>query len=58
MKFVVRYPEDMTKDRLIDIINRLLETDADLDFLTKLSKSELETLVAAVRNRVENSEES
>ncbi len=55
---MVRYPEDMTKDRLIDIINRLLETDADLDFLTKLSKSELETLVAAVRNRVENSEES
>ena len=43
----------MTKERFIEIINKLLETDSDLDFLTKLSKSELETLVAAVRNRVE-----
>ena len=33
---------------------KLLETDSDLDFLSKLSKSELETLVAAVRNQVEN----
>ena len=40
----------MTKERLIDIITRLLETDVDLDFLSKLSKSELETLVAAVRD--------
>ncbi len=43
----------MTKEQLIEIINKLLETDADLDFLSKLSNSELETLVAAVRNRVE-----
>jgi len=40
----------MTKEQLIEIIKRLLETDADLDFLSKLSKSELETLVAAVRS--------
>jgi len=44
----------MTKEQLTDIIKKLLETDAGLDFLSKLSKSELETLVAAVRNRVEN----
>ncbi len=49
----VGYSDRMTKERLIDIITRLLETDADLDFLSKLSKSELETLVADVRNRVE-----
>jgi len=40
----------MTKEQLAAIVKRLLETDAALDFLSKLSKSELETLVAAVRS--------
>ena len=44
----------MTKEQLINIVKKLLETDADLDFLSKLSKSELETLVAIVRDRFEN----
>ena len=44
----------MTKEQLIGIIKKLLETDYDLDFLSKLSKSELETLAAVLRNRVEN----
>ncbi len=44
----------MIKEQLIDIIKKLLETDADLDFLSNLSKSELVTLVSAVRNKVEN----
>jgi len=48
----------MTKEQLIDIIKRLLETDVALDFLSKPSRSEIETLVAAVRNRVENFGES
>jgi len=48
----------MTKEQLVDIIKKLLETDADLDFLSKLSKSELETLVSAVRDRVEDFSES
>ncbi|MBC8393518.1 MAG: hypothetical protein H8E17_13260 [Deltaproteobacteria bacterium] len=52
------YSDHMTREQLIDIIKRLLETDAELDFLSKLSKSELETLVAAVRDRVENFGES
>ena len=43
----------MPNEQLIDIMKKLLQTDADLDFLTKLSKSELETHVAAVRNKVE-----
>jgi len=30
------------------------EPDNDLDPLSKLSKSELETLVSAIRNKVEN----
>ena len=48
----------MNKEQLIAIMIRLLETGAGLDFLSKLSKSELETLVAAVRNRVEEFGES
>ena len=43
----------MTSEQLVEIVKKLLETDAVLDFLTKLSKSELETLVVAVRKRVE-----
>jgi len=46
----------MASEQLIDIIKRLLETNAELDFLSKLSKSEFETLVAGVRDRVEISE--
>ncbi|MBC8391212.1 MAG: DUF3944 domain-containing protein [Deltaproteobacteria bacterium] len=45
----------MTKERLIDITKKLLETDSDLDFLSKLSSSELETLVALMRARIEHS---
>ena len=48
----------MTKEQLIEIIKKLLETDSGLDFLSKLSKSGLETLVAVVRNRVKNFGES
>ncbi len=52
------YSDHMTKEQLVEIVKKLLETDSDLDFLSKLSKSELETLVAAVRNRVEKFGES
>jgi hypothetical protein len=44
----------MTKDKLIEIIKKLLETDSDLGFLSKLSNFELETLVAAMRARIEH----
>ncbi len=52
------YPKQMTKDQLIEIAKKLLETDSDLDFLSKLSQSQLETLFVTVRNRVENLEDS
>ena len=48
------YSEQMTKEQLIEIIKKLLETDSDLDFLSKLSTFELETLVAVTRDRIEN----
>jgi len=44
----------MTKEQLIEITKKLLETDSELDFLSKLSNSELETLVAAMRARIEH----
>ncbi|MFO7783006.1 MAG: hypothetical protein ACQET7_09800 [Thermodesulfobacteriota bacterium] len=42
------------KERLIRILQGVLETDIDLSFLTALKKSEIETLVACIRNRVDN----
>ena len=41
----------MTKEKLIEIIKGLLSADADLDFLMHLEKTELETLVACIRDR-------
>jgi len=44
---------DITKEKLIEIIKGLLGTDADLNFLVKVDEGELETLVACIRDRVE-----
>jgi len=43
----------MNKTALIDILRKLLNTDAELDFLLRLSAKDLETLVACVRGRVD-----
>ena len=43
----------MTKDNLIETIQRLLKTDAALSFLLKLEEYERERLVVCVRERVE-----
>ena len=43
----------MTKEKLIEIITGILGTDVDLDFLRQLSQDELETLVACIRERVD-----
>jgi hypothetical protein len=48
----------MKKDKLLEIIMNLLQTDADLEFLMDLKKEELETLVACIRNRVDNIDKS
>ena len=47
----------MTKEKLIEIVQGILNTDVDLSFLLQLKKSELETLVACIRDRVEQSGE-
>jgi len=43
----------MKKAELIKIIQKVLEPDATLDFLGKLEKEEIETLVACVRDKVD-----
>ncbi|UCG66023.1 MAG: hypothetical protein JSW12_02940 [Deltaproteobacteria bacterium] len=43
----------MTKEELIEIIKSILKTDLDLGFLVQLKKGELETLVACIRERVD-----
>ncbi len=50
----------MTKEKLIEMIQRLLRTetdDVDLSFLAKLSKPELETLVSCIRYRVDHNKD-
>ena len=39
------------KKELIEIIKKLLKTEADLDFLLNLPESDLETLVVCIRER-------
>ena len=42
----------VTNEKLFEIVKGLLAADADLDFLLRLDKAELETLVACIRDRV------
>lgn len=46
-------PYIMTKEELIEIIKGILKTDIDLSLLLQLENSELETLVACIRERLE-----
>ncbi len=46
------YSDHITGEQIVAIVKRLLKTDAALDFIFKSSKSELEMLVAAVKDRV------
>jgi len=41
----------MDKAELLEIIKKLLKTDVDLDFLSELPESDLETLVVCIRER-------
>jgi hypothetical protein len=43
----------MTKEELVDLLRKILKTDASLDFLFKLEPEELETLIACIRDRIE-----
>ncbi len=43
----------MTKEKLIETIQRLLKTDADMNFLMQLKITEIETLLACIRSGVD-----
>ena len=43
----------MTKEELIKKIGEKLKTDLDLNFLAILKEEELETLIACIRDRVD-----
>ncbi len=43
----------MGKIGLMEIIRKLLKTEADLEFLSQLSESELKTLIVCIRERVD-----
>ena len=47
----------MVKEELIEIIHGIPNTDIDLRFLLQLEKSELEKLLATIRDRVEQAGE-
>ena len=43
----------MTKDKLIKLLQGLLESKEDLDFLLELKEEDIEKLVAIFREKVE-----
>ena len=56
---MTRHPVDnIPKEKLLQIIKRLLNARDDLDFLVQLEQRDLERLLVAVRARVEGSDRS
>jgi hypothetical protein len=45
--------ENIPKEKLLQMIKKLLRSDLDLTFLLKLDQREIEQLVAAIRERVD-----
>jgi hypothetical protein len=43
----------MHKQQLIEIFRKILDTEEPFEFLVKLTESELETLIAGVRGRID-----
>ena len=43
----------MKNKELLEIIKKLLKTSADLDFLLELPEADLKTLVACIRERLD-----
>lgn len=44
----------MTKEKLIEILKGILNTDVDLGFLEQLKVNEIEKLVACIRERIDS----
>jgi hypothetical protein len=43
----------MKKEKLIEIIKEILQTDLDLSYLSVLKQEELENLIACIRYRID-----
>jgi len=43
----------MTKEDLVNLLRKILRTEADLDFLLALESRDLKTLIACIRDRIE-----
>ena len=43
----------MTKEKIVEKITNILNTDLDLNFLMVLKEKDLETLIACIRDRVD-----
>ena len=43
----------MTKEKIVEKIKDILKTDLDLNFLMALEEKDLETLIACIRDRVD-----
>jgi len=43
----------MTKEKIVEKIKDILKTDLDLNFLMALKEKDLETLIACIRDRVD-----
>ena len=43
----------MRKEKLVALVKKILKTNADLDFLSVLESKDLETLIACVRDWME-----
>ena len=40
------------KDDLVELLNKILQTNVNLDFLSDLEKKDLKTLIAVIRDRI------
>jgi hypothetical protein len=47
----------MTKKSLIELIKKILKTDLNMDFLSKLEQGELEMLLVSIRDKVGQGED-
>ena len=45
--------QDITEEKLVQIVAELLKTDIDLSFLRELKRGDLENLVASIRDRTD-----
>ncbi len=43
----------MTKEELINLLRKVLNTNSRLDFLAKLERADLEKLIVFIRDRIE-----